>query len=64
VPGSGTFTESDPSEAVDLVDRKLLHGALRAFRRVDGMSIRPVQEGLEGLRRKERSAARRAVPHV
>jgi hypothetical protein len=64
VPGSGTFRESDPSEAVDLVDRKLLHGVLRAFRRVDGVSIRPVQEGLEGLSRKERSAARRAVPHV
>lgn len=64
MPGSGTFTESDPSEAVDLVDRKLLHGALRAFRRVDGVSIRPAQDGLDGLSRRERSAARRSVPHV
>jgi len=35
VPGSGTFTEHDPSEAIELVDRKLLDGGLRVFRTVE-----------------------------
>jgi len=48
VPGSGAFAESDPSEAVELIDRKLLRGGLRVFRRVDGVVDPP---GAGGARR-------------
>ena len=59
----GAFTERDSSEVEEFIERKLLHrGLLGRFSRVDGVSIRPVVSGLEGLGRKERKARRREVP--
>lgn len=47
----------------EFIERTLLHRAmLGRFSRVDGVSIRPVVSGLEGLGRKERKARRQDVP--
>ena len=59
----GAFTDRDSSEVEEFIERKLLHrGVLGRFSRVDGVSIRPVVSGLEGLGRKERKARRQDVP--
>ena len=59
----GAFTDRDSSEVEEFIERKLLHrGVLGRFSRVDGVSIRPVVSGLEGLGRKERKARRQEVP--
>ncbi|HEY4398008.1 MAG TPA: hypothetical protein VGO28_10080 [Acidimicrobiia bacterium] len=59
----GAFTDGDTSEVEEFIERKLLRrGVLGRFSRVDGVSIRPVVSGLEGLGRKERKARRQEVP--
>ena len=59
----GAFTDRDSSEVEDFIERKLLHrGVLGRFSRVDGVSIRPVVSGLDGLGCKERKARRQEVP--
>jgi hypothetical protein len=63
VAKGGAFTDRDSSEVEEFIERKLLHrGVLGRFSRVDGVSIRPVVSGLEGLGRKERKARRQDVP--
>jgi len=63
VAKGGAFTDRDSSEVEEFIERKLLHrGVLGRFSRVDGVSIRPVVSGLEGLGRKERKARRQEVP--
>jgi hypothetical protein len=63
VAKGGAFTDRDSSEVEEFIERKLLHrGLLGRFSRVDGVSIRPVVSGLEGLGRKERKARRQEVP--
>lgn len=59
----GAFTDRDTSEVEGFIERKLLHrGVLGRLSRVDGVSIRPVVSGLDGLGRKERKARRQEVP--
>ena len=59
----GSFSDRDSSEVEEFIERKLLHrGLFGRFSRVDGVSIRPVVSGLEGLGRKERKARRQEVP--
>ena len=49
----GAFTDRDTSEVEGFIERKLLHrGVLGSLSRVDGVSIRPVVSGLDGLGRK------------
>lgn len=48
-PPTGVFTDRDPSELVDLLDRKVLASGIvgRMMRSIDGVVVRPVSDDAE-----------------